>query len=139
MDHGVIALKLNPDEESDQLVLLWKQKDYTSEVPSLAGIGSRIFMVINGGRLICIDSKNGKIIFADRLKAPGSYLSSPLYANGYVYFTSYNGLITVIKPGDKLNIVTQSHLREKIASSPAALGKIFYVRTDSALYAFKKP
>lgn len=138
LDHAVIALKLYPEVESGQPVLIWKQKDYVAEVPSLVGIRSRIYMVMNGGNLICIDSKTGSVIFKDRLKAPGSYLSSPMYANGYIYFTSYNGRITVVKPGDKLNIIAQSDLQEKISASPAAIGKFLYIRTDSALYAFKK-
>jgi hypothetical protein len=138
LDHAVVALKLDTNGESHQPVLLWKQKDYVAEVPSLVGIGSRIYTVMNGGNLVCLDSKTGAVIYNDRLNAPGSYLSSPLYANGHIYFASYNGRITVVKPGDKLNIVAQSDLREKIGSSPAALGKMLFIRTDSALYAFKK-
>jgi outer membrane protein assembly factor BamB len=137
LDHAVIALKLDPDGESDQPVLLWKEKDYVAEVPSLVVIGSRIYMVMNGGNLICIDSGTGSVIFNSRLGAPGSYLSSPLYANGHLYFASYNGRITIVKPGDNLDIVAHCDLREKISASPAALGKILYIRTDSALYAFK--
>jgi outer membrane protein assembly factor BamB len=136
-DHAVIALKLDQDGESGQPVLLWKEKDYVAEVPSLVEVGSRIYMIMNGGNLLCIDSKTGAIIFNDRLGAPGAYLSSPLYANGYIYIAGYNGKITVIKPGDKLNVIARSDLREKIGSSPAALGKMLYIRTDSALYAFK--
>ena len=138
LDHAVIALKLDPDGESGQPVLLWKEKDFVAEVPSLVGIGSRIYMVMNGGILICIDIKTGDVLFNGRLGAPGSYLSSPMYANGHLYFADYNGKITVIKPGDKLNVVARSDLREKIGASPAALGKMLFLRTDSALYAFKK-
>jgi outer membrane protein assembly factor BamB len=137
-DHAVIALKLNSDEESSQPVLLWKESDYVAEVPSLVKIGPRIFMVMNGGNLICIDSRKGSVIFNGRLGAPGSYFSSPLYANGHIYFASYNGIVTVIRPGDKLNIISRSDLREKISASPAALGKTLYIRTDSAFYAFNK-
>ena len=76
LDHAVIALKLDPDGESGQPVLLWKEKDFVAEVPSLVGIGSRIYMVMNGGILICIDIKTGDVLFNGRLGAPGSYLSS---------------------------------------------------------------
>lgn len=137
IDHAVIALKLYPEGESGQPTLLWKEKDYVAEVPSLIKIGSKIYTVMNGGNLICLDSKTGAVIFNDRLKAPGSYMSSPLYANGNIYFASYNGRITVVEPGDKLNIVAQSDLDERIGSSPVALGKMLFIRTDSALYAFK--
>lgn len=137
LDQAVIALKLDSDGESDQPVLIWKEEDYVAEVPSLLRIGSRIYMVMNGGFLVCFDSKTGAVIYNNRLKAPGSYLSSPLYANGHIYFASYNGRITIVKPGDNIDIVAHCDLQEKISASPAALGKILYIRTDSALYAFK--
>lgn len=137
LEHGVVALKLDKTGESGKPVLVWTEKDYVAEVPSLVGIESRIYMVMNGGNVICMNSRTGEIIFSDRLRATGAYLASPLSANGYIYFASYNGKITVIKPGDKLNIIAQSDLKEKIAASPVALGNILYLRTDSALYAFK--
>ena len=95
-------------------------------------------MIMNGGTVLCQDSKTGKIIFMERLGAQGAYLASPLYANGNNYFAAYNDRITVIKPGNKLNVDASSDLKEEIAASPVALGKMLYIRTDSALYAFKK-
>jgi outer membrane protein assembly factor BamB len=95
-------------------------------------------MIMDGGNVVCLNSRTGQILFRGRLGAPGAYLSSPLYANGYIYFASYNGKITIIKPGNKLNILARVDLHEKIAASPVALEKMLYIRTDSALYAFKK-
>ena len=116
--------------------MIWKEKDYVAEVPSLVKVGSGIYMIMNGGNVLCMDSKTGRIIFRERLGASGAYIASPLYANGNIYFASYNGKITVIKPGDKLNIIAQSDLHEKIAASPVALDKMLFIRTDTGLYAF---
>jgi len=98
----------------------------------------------------CIDQVKGSLlwersVFPDTLEEvhslPGSPATPTPTTDGsmaYVYFAAYNGNITVVKPGDRLNVIARSDLREKIGSSPAALGKMLYIRTDSALYAFKK-
>jgi len=138
LEHGTVAIKLNGSGESYKPVIIWKEKEFVSEVPSLLDINHRVYMITNGGILSCLEAGTGKLIFRERLKAPGGYFASPLYAGGNIYFASYNGRITVIRPGDKLNIVAQSDLHEKIGASPVALGKMLYIRTDSGLYAFKK-
>ena len=134
--HGVIALNLNG--ENDKPVLIWTERDFVPEVPSMICIESGLYMIMDGGIMVCLNHGTGKIIFRDRLGAPGAYLSSPLFANGHIYLASYNGKITIIKPGNKLNIIARIDLHEKIAASPVALEKMLYIRTDSALYAFKK-
>jgi outer membrane protein assembly factor BamB len=134
--HGVIALNLTG--ETDKPVLIWTERDFVPEVPSMTGIESGLYMILDGGNVVCLNSRTGKIIFRGRLGAPGAYLSSPLYANGHIYFASYNGKITIIKPGNKLNIIARIDLHERIAASPVAMDNMLYIRTDSALYAFKK-
>jgi outer membrane protein assembly factor BamB len=137
-NHAVAAIKLDNNGESNHPIFKWKEKDYVPEVPSLLSVDDKIYMIINGGIIVCLDSETGDMIFKDRLGASGAYLASPLYANGYIIFASYNGKVTVIKAIDKLDIVTQCDLREKIGASPVALNDNLFIRTESGLYAFKK-
>jgi outer membrane protein assembly factor BamB len=136
-DHALLALKLNPEKTSESPIVLWTEKENIAEVPSLLKVNNQIYMITNGGIVTCLDSKTGKLIFRDRLGAPGAYISSPIYAGKNIYFASYNGRITVIKPGKKLDIVGQSTLKGKIGASVVALDKYLYIRTDSALLSFK--
>jgi len=137
-EHGVVAFKLDRYVDSISPVLLWKEKEYVSEVPSLLVVNGRVYMVMNGGILSCIDATKGNLIFREKINAPGAYMASPIYAGGNIYFASYNGRITIIKPGDKLNIISQSDLHEKIAASPVAMDDMLYIRTNYGLYAFIK-
>lgn len=137
-DNAVLAFKLDSARGSDRPGVLWKEKEYVSEIPSLLVLDDKVYMVTNGGILSCYEAKTGKLLFRERLKAPGGYFASPLYAGGNIYFASYNGRITVIRPGDKLNIVAQSDLHERIGASPVALGKMLFIRTETGLYAFNK-
>jgi outer membrane protein assembly factor BamB len=136
-DHALLALKLNPEKTSEYPIVLWTEKENIAEVPSLLKVNNQIYMITNGGIVTCLDSKTGKLIFRDRLGAPGAYISSPILAGNNIYFASYNGKITVIKPGEKLNVIGQSILKGKIGASIVALDKYLYIRTDSVLLSFK--
>jgi hypothetical protein len=65
---------------------------------------------------------------------------SGVAADGRIYVASLPGKLTVIKAGgDKPEILHQVKFGERIHSSPAIAGKNFYLRTQSALYAFGEP
>jgi outer membrane protein assembly factor BamB len=84
-----------------------------------------------------MDPETGEVIFREKIGASGAYLASPLLANGHIYFASYNGVITVVKPDASLNIISRLNLKERIASSPVAAGNMLYLRTSGGLYAFE--
>lgn len=136
-NHALLAVKLNRNNTDETPQIIWTENENVAEVPSLIKSGNRIYMVTNGGIVTSLDSKTGHLIFRDRLRAPGAYLSSPLLAGGNIYFASYNGKVTIIKPGDKLKIISQGDLDGKIGASPVALDRYLFIRTDSALFAFR--
>lgn len=47
-----------------------------------------LYTVKVGGIVSCFDSGNGEVIYAEKLGAPGPYLSSPLLIDGLVYLAS---------------------------------------------------
>jgi outer membrane protein assembly factor BamB len=93
-------------------------------------------MVTNGGILTCNDAKSGNVLYRGRLGAPGAYFASPIAANGKVYFASGEGVITVIREGDTLEVLARNELGEPIQATPAVIGNALYVRTAKRLYAF---
>jgi len=137
VDHGVVAIDLKKIGKKNTTEYLWKEKEYVAEVPSLVVDDERVYMITNGGIFSCIDKNNGDVIFRERIEAPGAYIASPLLAKGVIYFASYNGKITVVKPADSLRIISQFNLKEKIAASPVVVGNQLLIRTDKGLYAFE--
>jgi outer membrane protein assembly factor BamB len=137
LEHGTVVYKLEDSTGMNKPSLIWKQKEFVSEVPSLLVKDNRVFMIMDGGTFTCFKASSGDVFFRERIKAPGPYIASPLYANGYVYLIAYNGKVTVVKAGDKLNIVSRSDLKENVAASPVALSNLLLVRTENTLYAFK--
>jgi hypothetical protein len=51
-----------------------------------------------------------------------------------MYFCSEEGRITVIAPGDELEILAESELDDGILASPAITGSSLLLRTRSFLY-----
>jgi outer membrane protein assembly factor BamB len=76
--------------------------------PSPIVAGGVITVVSMDGVAVGYDEKTGAELWKDRLG--GKYTSSPIEANGLVYFQSDLGETVVIKPGPKLDIVNRNAL-----------------------------
>jgi outer membrane protein assembly factor BamB len=96
-----------------------------------------VIMCKDGGILTCVDANNGAIVYRERIGAAGSFIASPVEANGYIYLTSAKGVITVVKAGDKLEIVKQSNLKENVFATPAIVENSVYIRAQNHLYAYR--
>jgi outer membrane protein assembly factor BamB len=67
-------------------------------------------------------------------RLPGNYASSPLFADGKIYFCSREGETTVVRPGVKFERLAVNKLDGGFLASPAAVGNSLLVRTDKAIY-----
>jgi len=95
-------------------------------------------MIRDGGIISCFQSENGKLLYREKINAPGAYFCSPIAAKDRIYIASRNGIITVFDAGEKLNILAQNNLNELITATPAVVDNKIYLRTEKALYAFGK-
>jgi outer membrane protein assembly factor BamB len=96
----------------------------------------RVYMVDNGGIVNCIDAKSGERIWKQRLK--GTYRSSPIAADGHIYFQNTTGLTTVLKAGDTFKVVAQNQLEDETLASPIISGKNLFIRGKKRLYCIGK-
>ena len=136
--HGLLAIQMGDTGNISLTNQLWKVGENIPETPSVLCKNGFVYMVKNGGIVTCVNAKTGVVEYTERLGAAGSYFSSPLFAEGNIYVSSYNGVITVFKEGSKLEILSQNNLNEKIGASPVALEDKLYIRTKNHLYAFKE-
>jgi len=98
---------------------------------------NRVYFVKDGGMLTSLKLRTGEVVYAqERLGALGSYYASPIAAAGYLYCTSLNGTVTVVRAGDILEVVARNELGERTPATPAVVDHILYVRTDQHLFAF---
>jgi outer membrane protein assembly factor BamB len=88
----------------------------------------------------CFDAKTGQPYYQqERIDAIGSYYASPVAADGHIYVVSLNGRVTVLAAGgESPKVLHQADFGERIAATPALVGKTLYLRTAGALFAFGK-
>jgi outer membrane protein assembly factor BamB len=91
-----------------------------------------IYTVDANRTMKCYDASNGEELWSHRLK--DQFNSSPIYANGHIYFSSTRGETLVIKAGRELDIVAENRLDGEIWATPAFLRNSIIMRTDSHLY-----
>jgi outer membrane protein assembly factor BamB len=135
-DHGLVAIQLGDTGNITLSAQKWRIKENIPETPSVVVDNKLVFMAKNGGTVTCVDASSGKVLFVEKLGVAGTYFASPLAANQNIYFTSFNGKITIIKNTPQFEIVNQIDLKERIGASPIAFDKKLIIRTENNLYAF---
>lgn len=116
--------------------ITWRTIRGASYVPSPILAGEYLLVVSDGGIATCFDAKSGDELWRERLA--GDQSSSPVLADGIVYFFSDRGEATLVRPGDEFEVVANNRLDEPISSSPAISQGQIFVRTHEALYCIGK-
>lgn len=108
---------------------------YGRNGPSTASpvlVDNRLMFVSDKGVLTCLNARNGKELWKERLG--GNFCATPLAAGGLVYWFDRDGKATVIQANDQYEEVAVNELEEGLMASPAAAGNALYLRTTSYLY-----
>jgi outer membrane protein assembly factor BamB len=116
--------------------VLWTTSKGCSYVPSPISIGPYFLVVADNGVASCFMAKTGKRLWMERL--PGRHSASIISANGLAYFLSDRGVMTVIKPGPKFEVVAQNNLGEETNASPAIYNGQIFLRGDKHLFCIAK-
>jgi outer membrane protein assembly factor BamB len=112
--------------------------DRGPDVPTPVGDGKYMYIVDDRGVLHCLDAKTGAVVYGPERLKPGTYSSSPVLADGKLYFSNEEGLITVVKAGPTFGVVAENAFDEYILSSPAVSDGQIFIRTAANLYCIGK-
>lgn len=135
-DHGLLSIELGGQGNvTDSHVNILEKKNLP-EVPSPLVHQGRIYMIKNGGIITCLDSASGERLYRKRISASGSYYASPIAVGDHIYLASRQGVVTVLRGSDALDVVAENDLAEKIMATPAIADDALYVRTENHVYAF---
>jgi outer membrane protein assembly factor BamB len=115
----------------------WNLTRGIPEIPSPIFYAGRLYLVRDGGILSCVRTDTGEVVYRERLGAAGQYSASPVIANGRLYLVSGTGVITVVQTGDAFTIAHQADLQAAVVATPAIDAHSLYVRTGTALLAFR--
>lgn len=139
-ENVLVALKPGGHGALTAQQIAWKQTRGLPYVPSPLHYDGRVYLVRDGGMVSCFDAKTGQPYYQqERIDAIGSYYASPVAADGHIYVVSLNGRVTVLAAGgESPKVLHQADFGERIAATPALVGKTLYLRTAGALFAFGK-
>ncbi len=137
--NSAFALKLGGSGDVTQSHMLWKKTRGLPYVPTGIVYRGQYVLVKDGGIVTSFDAATGEELYVHRLGVTTQYYSSPVAANGFLYFTSLNdGIVTVMKAGSRSPEIVAKNpkLGEKVAATPAIAENTIYFRTEGHLYAF---
>lgn len=132
----MVAVKIDGSGDVSTQKIVWKSLKQIPEIASPIVVGDEIFFVTVGGVATCLDVKTGAMHWQHRLK--GNFAASPTYSDGRVYFTSKEGVTTVIGANKTFNEIAVNELFGETMASLAVYRDAFLVRTDPTLYCIKQ-
>jgi outer membrane protein assembly factor BamB len=136
-DHGIMAIRPGESGDVSSTHTVWKHRKGIAQMASPLYYQGNVYTVQNGGRVTSFAAETGKIHYQqEKIGASGLYRASPVAANGILYFSSERGTITAVEAGDKLRVIAQNKLDERLNATPAIVDDKIYVRTDKHLWAF---
>lgn len=91
-----------------------------------------LYVAGGNGVASCLDSKTGTAVWQERLG--GEFISSPVTAEGRVYFFNRDGDGFVMAADRQGKVLSRNQLDDGCMATPAIAGKALYVRTTTSLY-----
>jgi outer membrane protein assembly factor BamB len=134
---GDITLK--PGEDSSDFVA-WSSTRGGSFTPTPVLYGGYLYSINVSGIVGCYDARTGERKYLARLDHLGAgFSSSPIAADGRLYFSSEDGEVFVVKAGPAFELLARNPMGEVIMATPAVSGGMIFVRTLHHLYGIENP
>jgi outer membrane protein assembly factor BamB len=113
----------------------WKQKDLGSFVPTPAESRGRVYVLRDGGEIVCVAAADGKVLWQGTLpKSASKYYASPLVAGGQVYAAREDGVVFVVRAEGPFELLGQSDFQDRLIASPVPQGNRILFRGEKQLY-----
>ncbi len=128
----LLAVRIDGRDDVTSTHVAWKTLRQVPVMSSPILVGDELCWVSDDGMATCVDARTGQVHWQERLG--GSYLASPIAAQGRLYFFSQEGKTTVLKPGKSFERLAESTLPGPLIATPAFAGHEIYLRTDHRLY-----
>jgi outer membrane protein assembly factor BamB len=129
---------IKPDAKGDitdkEDAFFWKRDRGTPDVPTPVIKDGLVYLCRESGNLICVDAETGEEYYEARTEKD-RHRGSPINADGHIYLTARNGVVSVIKAGKEFEMVSQNDIGEDLSASPAISNGRIYLRSFDALWA----
>lgn len=128
------VLAIRPDGEGDvtDTHVAWTSNRGAPNTPSMLVVGDELYFVSDAGIASCVDARTGKVHWSERVG--GNYSSSPIHANGRIYFQNEEGRTVVVKAGRTFAPLATNEVGGRTLASWAVGTDAFYIRTGENLF-----
>lgn len=131
---NMVAVRLDETTRGnvDKTHVVWNRDRRNSDLSNPLLHDDRVYMITNNGVATCLNAATGEEVWTFRIG--GTFVASPVSANGLIYFFNEEGETTVIKAGDTYEEVAKNKLAEGMRASPAIADGALFLRTFGHLY-----
>jgi outer membrane protein assembly factor BamB len=136
---GLSCIHLEKRGDAIEGTLKWKYTKSTPYIPSALVSDDLVYIINDGGVLICFDAQTGDIIKRERLgEATGQYYASPVSAGDRMVLANLQGKVSLLKTGRDFKLIKTIDLEERIVATPSIYQGRLYIRTNSQVYCFDR-
>ncbi len=101
-------------------------------VPSPVASDRHLFLWGDAGIVTCVDPKDGKTIWTDRV--PGDFSGSPVIVNDKLLNVSASGVVQILKANDVFERVGEIDLGEPVRSTIVPMTNKLLIRSEASLF-----
>jgi outer membrane protein assembly factor BamB len=112
------------------------ESKYSPYCPSPLVKDGLLYNFMDNGYISCHDAETGELIW--REKPAGKYMGPPVWIDGFIFATTTDGQVVVIKAGKTFELIAVNQLPEGTQSTPIVSNGTLYVQTYSKLIAIGK-
>lgn len=128
----LIAIRVDGQGDVTDTHIAWRVSKAVGRTPSPILVGDLLYVMSDDGTLTCLEAATGTEVWQERIRS--NYCASPIYTDGMLYYSSNAGKTTIVKAGNKFELVGTNTLENGFMASPAVLGKALILRTKTHLY-----
>ncbi len=126
------TVKLDGEGEVTETHIAWENRKGVPTESSLLYVSPNLYAVTSGGIVTCYDGASGEIIWQERIG--GKHSSSPVHADGKIYFLAADGTSTVLRAGREFHVIAKNKLEGRFQASMAVANGKLYIRSDKELF-----
>jgi outer membrane protein assembly factor BamB len=131
MAEGTLAL-----EPKDSKFMRWSDLRRGSYMQTPIVLGEFLYACKDNGVLSCFDAAGGELVYEQRLgDGVSGFTSSPVAADGKLYFASEEGVVYVVAEGFEFVQLARNELGEECMATPAISEGVLFYRTRGHLTA----
>lgn len=133
---GDITLK---GESTTNEFVAWSYKRGGPYMPTAIVYQGILYTCANNGVLTAYDAKTGEKIYQQRInRKPEVYSSSPVAADGKLYFTSEDGDVNIVKAGKEFQLIATNPMGDVLMATPALAADMMIIRGQHSVFAIGK-